>query len=153
MERLTEKRERLKNKRSWLLTYQQKKIQPGDAVFPLPMIESCFDPTLSRPQGRLNDTVSIVGIDPGLARVTAAFTINLDRSTKIRHWADLRTVTDIGAGGDVQEALINFIVDTVKVNRACTCVVEGNSAPDLEPHLAREAAGALLQPDRRYLGG
>jgi hypothetical protein len=128
MDRLIEKRERLKNKRSWLLTYQQKKIQPGDAVFPLSMIESCFDPTLSRPNGRLNDTVSIVGIDPGLARVTAAFTINLDRNTKTRTWADLRTISNIGEGGDVQEALINFIVDTVKVNRAQTCVVEGNSA-------------------------
>jgi hypothetical protein len=126
-------------------TPQQKKLQPGDAVFPLPMVESCFDPTLARPSGRLPDTVAIVGIDPGLANMTAAFTVNLDRNTKTRTWADLRTITNIGEGGDVQEALINFIVDTVKVNRACTCVVEGNSAFKLltSSRILRERLNAL----------
>ena len=128
VEALIEKRERMKDKRSWLLSYQQKKLQAADAVFPLSMIESCFDARLAKPSVRMDNTVSVVGVDPGLAKVTAAFTINLDRTTKTRHWANLRTVTNIGEGGDVQEALINFIVETVKANRATTCVVEGNSA-------------------------
>lgn len=129
MESLIEKRERMNNQRSWLLTYQQRKLQAADADFPLAMMEACYDPRIST--ARISDFVTVVGIDPGIRRTTAGFAVHLDRPTKKRTWAGLRTVDNIGEGGDTLEALINFTVGMVRDMRATTCVLEANSAFEL----------------------
>lgn len=130
LERVEKKRVRLKPF-TWALQYQQEKLQPADAIFPRVSIESCFDTKLSAPRAMIPGTVSIAGLDPGLAHFTSSFVIGLDRSTGVRTWVDVRNELNVGEGGDRLLALTNFAVDVAKRFRVGTFVIEGNSSFEL----------------------